>query len=729
MLTAPALVALGLLAGATTVSTNFAPTGLSPVAIAYDPGCGYIFTANSGAFPAAGVGSGLSYVNTATGVLTTIAQGQSIRALAVDAATNDVFLVDGSLSNAYVYSCSSTSGVTFVATFHTPCISNAVAWDPTSSEMWASCPATGFAYWMIDTPTPSVAGVIPVPGGTNALAFDPANHDMLVASTPVNTVSAIGSSGSNLNTIVWTKAVGTAPVALAFDSENSWMYVVNQAAGTVSALKSTGALAGTVTVGSVPVAASYNNVTGHVFVANLAAGTVTDILGTSVVATVTVGTSPIAISNDSATTNMYVLNSNSGTVSVVSPADVVVGSISVGANPTAAIYCPTTVNVWLISTNANQITELPTTVNTPALAAGGAPFALALAPGTGNMFVTLSGANAIEAIAPTNALVASTGLGGSCLPGGPTALAASTGGGDLFAVCTGSDFVQVVDQSDHVVAAINLATAFPGYVHPIAIAYDPYLSLAGCTGFMVVGSSTLAALAPICAATLAPAAATIATTAPTTATGLAFDWGVPNNLFVAEPATATVQAITTGGAALAPIGIAGPASQVAIQNGSTTAAWAPVPGVNTISVVSAAGTGASTNTVYAASAVSYLTFDVATGTMAASAPGTNSELFVAPVAPYGVVTTAALGAGTTPGPSAYNPVDTRVYVVETGTGNVAETLGTSTVFVTLPLFAVATPTGQSAIAYAGTPLGTVPAGNENMYYVTNGVAPPVIWDL
>ncbi|MCI4335369.1 MAG: YncE family protein [Thermoplasmata archaeon] len=723
MLLVPSALVIAFLAGATTVTAVYGPTGNSPVAIAWDPVCGYVFTANAGGTVPAGAGSGLSYL-TPAGVLTNVAQGQSIHALAVDPTNGYVYLVDGAVANVYIYSCPAGGPVSFLAVYHTPCLANALAFDPQSLEMWATCPSNGFAFWLtaavVPPAIPVMGSAIPIPGGSNALAYDPANGDMLIASTPVNTVSAIASSGAGLNTIVWTKAVGTAPLALAYDASDSYMYVVNEVSGTVSVLKPTGASAGTVTVGSLPVAVSYNNASGHIFVANSGTGTVSDILGTTLQATVTVGTSPIALTNDSADTDMYVLNSNSGTVSVISPSDTVVATLTAGANPTAGVYSPTTVNVYIANTNANTLSELPSTVATPVLATGTAPYGLAESVGTGYMFASLTGSNAIESIAPTNALVSTVPFTvGQCGPG-PTAIAGGVGGAAMYAVCTGSDTVVVVSGTGTYVTTINIAATYPTFHNPIAIALDPTMVVGTSgTGDMIVGSASSPYVVAISVALNAPVA--LIATSTTTPTGLLYD-SLPTSdlMFIAEPGVPALQTVNNAAVAGAALHIGVAPTQMALDT-PTGNVWAVAPAASSVAVVNPGNTVRLNLVALAGSGADFVTYDPTALAMAVSAPTTNAVDFVTTGA-YGISTIPLAGA--TPGPSVFDSVDSRLYVVETATGNVAELLASNPLsVVVMPIFALATPTGQADIQFSAIP------GNLNVYYLDSGATPPTIWDI
>jgi YVTN family beta-propeller protein len=684
----PAILALAWYAGANTTLNAYgttAATGGSPVAIAYDSGCANTWTANAAP-------SGYSFF-TPAGVVGGALLGTSLRSLAIDAANGDVYIGDSSADMVYVFTCAGGA----VATIPTPCPPAALAWDPSSSEIWATCHSSGIAFWVSPGPPVAVGGVLPVTGGTDALAYDANSGDMLIASTAVSSVTAV----TSLNTAAWSKAVGAAPVALAYDSATGNMYVVNEAGGSVSVLKPAGGLAGTVTVGSLPVAAVYDVGTGHVFVANSGSGTLTDINGLSVAASVTVGAVPTAVGDDLATSNVYVTNSGAGTVSVVSPGDIVVETFTVGTTPDALTYNGNNFDMWVADTGspvAANVDELPSTVDTPALAAGSTPFAIAFASGA--MYATLPGVNSLEGIGDANSLTGAVLALGPHGCTGPEEIAYSPASGDMYAVCVGSSSVAVTT------LVPNWVTTLGGFTNPNSIVYDPANSE------MLVGSSSTSKVWPISSTNVVGAAIIVGS--QTSPRGMVYD-PASSDVFVADTGSNQVSLITSTNTVATTVGVGTGPSAVALDP-ATNNVWVVCTGSNNVYTLSSTGGFLARTAVPAGSNPDFIAYDPASLSMLVSDPGVNDVSSIT-TASY-TVTNIAMGAGTTPGPMAYDLADGNMYVVDTANSDIGEISATNVLSVTVVTLA-ATATGGGDMEYSPT--------NENLYFVDLGAN--AIWDV
>ena len=180
------------------------------------------------------------------------------------------------------------------------------------------------------TAAPRVIATIGVGDGDAALALNPRNGTVYVASNGSKTVSVInGRTNKVVSTIHIGERSGLAPRWLALSPKTGDLYITNDpgnqhADGTVTVLSGrTSRLIATVGVGHDPGQGVVSPVTGDVYVASqgpTGAGTVTVFSGQTgrAIATVGVGHHPYQMAVSPQTGEVYVPNQSDGTVSVIS---------------------------------------------------------------------------------------------------------------------------------------------------------------------------------------------------------------------------------------------------------------------------------------------------------------------------------------------------------------------------------------------------------------------------
>ena len=687
-------------AGAPNVKSTYSlplPLG-NPVAIGFDPvpcaGNYYTYTAEAGTATSSG------YVGFSTSATLGPAKhttGYGLVAVAFDPITGGAYFAEPGIDT--ILETPNSCGTLQTPTV-SPCPANALAWDMASSQMWATCPSSGFAFW-IDSA--NSMHDLAIPSGSNALAYDPTSQAMLIVSTATNTVTAVESAGTPpINNPAWVAQTGASPVAIAVDTGTGDAYIANEAGNSVTVVSPTGSVVGTVSVGARPVALAYDTANGHMLVANSAGNSVTDIDGTTVVGTVSVGAVPIALQYDPATTNVYVANQGSSSVTVITPADIVATTIGGLTTPTALTYNPINVTVWAADSGASTAVEFTPTIATPTLAAGAGPWALL--PSAGNVYATENGAGAVEAISATNGQPFPTLALTPCT--NPTQLAYSAASGDIYATCPNGNVAWFP-------TALTAATTIGGTAGAGAIAYDA----ATASQEIMVGSLTGGTVYPISSGNVL--GAPIAIPAATAPHGMVYDPG-SSDMFVTSGAAGKVALISTTNTVVATPGVGGAgANPVAVAlDTSTNNVWVACQGANTIVVLSSAGAVLKTITALPAGASpDFITYDPSAGTMVVSDSGT-SGVSVISTSTYSV-TNVATGTGSIPGPSVYNPIDTNVYVVDAATGNVAEVTAGST-----PALLVTIPGPGAAVTQADIQYSSA---NENVYFLDNSAN--AIWAI
>ncbi len=289
----------------------------SPQGVAYDPGRGETFVADS-------AGNNVSVIDDLTrSVVNQISIPDPV-ALAYDTVTNNIYVTSFSTNSVYIVS--------------------------------------GFTLAILQT--------IPVPAGPDAIVFDPVNCDMYVA----NGDNGLGTTVSVI--YACTVVIGayltlsgfSDPVAEAFDSANEQVYVVNEKGDTVTVLRGSSSIVtnlGNISgLGSSPQGIAYDSANGDLYVTNSASNNVSVISGRTdtVVGVLSTGPSPIGVMVVPADGDLYITTrsvSGSGAVTILDPySSLTLNTVPVGSNPLGIALDPVLGEVYVANANSNSVSVL-----------------------------------------------------------------------------------------------------------------------------------------------------------------------------------------------------------------------------------------------------------------------------------------------------------------------------------------------------------------------------------
>lgn len=265
-------------------------------------------------------------------------------------------------------------------------------------------------------PTPGVIATIDVGGSPTAVAFDPVDHNLYVASASPGTVSVIDESGdAGTGKVTTVISVGAYPIALAVDPTNHNVYAANFYGHTLSVIDEsgdadTGQVSATIHLGGPPGTLAVDPFDHKVYISDSNAGTVSviDESGDAGTGRVTPLDLPVndyeAVAVDPSTHQLYVgLSGGSGSDGAVlvvyqsgdPGADTVSATIPVGDGGVIGLAVdssnhnvyvtqeyPDTVSVIDESYDARRGTVIAT------IPVGGEPDALMVDPATHDVYVT-----------------------------------------------------------------------------------------------------------------------------------------------------------------------------------------------------------------------------------------------------------------------------------------------------------------------------------------------------
>lgn len=296
---------VSVISGDTNAVISTLTVGTTPFALAYDSANRAVYVANLSDGTVSVIDGG------SNSVTATVTVGSAPDALLYDPANNYIYVTNADDDTVSVIDGSTNSVVATVSTFGKP---ESLALDSGNGDVYVGDLSTGRVQ-AIDG-TNNVVATIRVGSEPYALAYDPADNEVLAANIGSNSVSVISDV---TNAVTSTVTVGTAPDAILYDPNNEETYVSNIASSNVSIIAS-GVAGPTVTVGSRPYALALDSDNGSIDVADSgsASGAVSIIdPSTNAVTTVKAGISTEAIAYDGSNGEIYAVNNFSGTVSVV----------------------------------------------------------------------------------------------------------------------------------------------------------------------------------------------------------------------------------------------------------------------------------------------------------------------------------------------------------------------------------------------------------------------------
>jgi len=232
------------------------------------------------------------------------------------------------------------------------------------------------------------AATVGTGAGPVAVAINPLSNKIYVANQDGNSVTEIDGATNHSSSI----AVGNYPIALAANPVTNKIYVANYGSNNVTVIDGATNRTTTVNAGARPLAVAVNSATNKIYVANNGGGDVTVIDGvTNSTATIGVGAYPRAVAINQATNTIYVLDSGSNQVSIIDGATNNVSSVAVGTSPSGIALDPVRNRIYVTNTGDNSATIIDgTTLATTTVAVGTSPDAIDVDPLTDKAYLSNS---------------------------------------------------------------------------------------------------------------------------------------------------------------------------------------------------------------------------------------------------------------------------------------------------------------------------------------------------
>jgi YVTN family beta-propeller protein len=482
------IIALGILSGAiglapaalaqTVTTTVF--SGAAPIAVAVNPATNSIYVANQSA-------NTVTVINGATNNTFSVPVGSSPAAIAVDPVTDQIYVAN--LGSATVTVIDGPTNNTSTLNLPAGSAPTAVAVDSTTNKIYVADQIAGTGSVTVingasDTPAvaATVATSIALAGGTEpyALGVNPVTDLIYVATQSGGSGGATIINGAT-NSVSGTVATGSGSSALAVNPVTNTIYVANQGASSVTVINGATNATATVGVGTNPTAIGVNPVTALAYVANSGgAGSVSVISGTSVTATIAIGTvlspaAPSALAVDSTSDEIYVANySNSnGSVSAINGAtNAVSAPLATGAGPHALAVNPVTNKVYVADLGTSIVTVIDGATNaaiigTPA-ATGTSPFAGVANPTADQVYIANFGSADVSVFNAASTIIATVAVGTNA-NADPVALAVNPATNRVYVANQGDSDVTMLDATVNPPAATNI----PVGNEPAALAANP----------------------------------------------------------------------------------------------------------------------------------------------------------------------------------------------------------------------------------------------------------------
>lgn len=303
-----------------------------------------------------------------------IAAGRGPHAVAVNSATNRVYIANADSDSVTVLEDTGGGGVVAVANVATGTTPYAVAVNSLTNRIYVAN-ADSDTVTVIDGATNSTieveTGSLPM-----AIAVNPATNKIYVANLGSDTVTVIDGAAPGTNTL--TVQVGESPFALAINEAANKIYVANVDDDTLTIIDGATNSVSAISTGAGPNALAVNPLTGSVYVADFYSNTVTVTDGTTR-STLNVGVTPTAVEVNPATGIIYVANTSSNSVTVIDGATHSLSTVAVGAGPAALAVNAQTNQIYVANYHSNDVTVIDgASLTTSTIAAGRNPIAVAV---------------------------------------------------------------------------------------------------------------------------------------------------------------------------------------------------------------------------------------------------------------------------------------------------------------------------------------------------------------
>jgi YVTN family beta-propeller protein len=342
-------LAASLFAAAQTLVTTVT-VGNDPVAVAVNTATNKIYVVNQNS-------NNMTIIDGATNNPSSIMTGSAPDAVAVNSVTNMIYVANGS-SNSVTVVNGATYNTTTAAVGSYP---DAIAVNPATNKIYVAN-YYGNSVTVIDGVTNRPTNSVSVGTHPFALEVNSLTNMIYVADEGSNDVAVINGQTNSVITL----PVGIAdPEALAIDPITDFIYVAsaNYNSNTIAVINGATNSVTNVTVGNRPAAVAVDPVSSQVYVANDGDGTVSviDEASLSILATVPVGSSPISIDIDVVTNKAYIANAVwDGTVTMIDGNTFSTVTVSIGTAtwPYAIVMNPQTNSAYVANMVGNSVSVI-----------------------------------------------------------------------------------------------------------------------------------------------------------------------------------------------------------------------------------------------------------------------------------------------------------------------------------------------------------------------------------
>ena len=432
--------ATGSTAAAVSTTVN---VGTQPSSIAVNAATNEIYVANTGS-------NNVTVINGGTNQTTTIQDpnGSGPIAVGINAGTNTVYVANSGASPAFagsvsVFNGASNSLITNIALGTDP---TALSVNEITNQIYVT--NLGSNNLSVINGASNTASFLVTGQGPAAIAVNPVSDKIYVANSSTTNVTVVDGASNSIATF----STGNQPFALAVAPDTNKVYVANYGGDSVTVI---GASNTTVTSGHEPYAVAVNPANDKVYVLNNGSGNVTIIKTDNTTTTVGVGSVPTAVAINPTTNRVYVANNVDWNVSVIdSGTDTVVDTVSVGKFPGAIAVNAVTNKIYVADGGTNTVTVINgTNDNASSVTVGNYPSALAVDPISNEIYVLNAGDQTVSIISGAGDTVVGVPI---AVGSGPTAIAVNPLTNKIYVVNSASNTVTVIDGVTNATTALSV---------------------------------------------------------------------------------------------------------------------------------------------------------------------------------------------------------------------------------------------------------------------------------
>jgi YVTN family beta-propeller protein len=602
----------------------------------------------------------------------TLSAGTNPNAVAVNPATNKIYVANYNSSNVTVIDGATCATATVTAGTN-PC---AVAVNPVSNMIyianWGSNDVTVIDGGDNSTSTISV-GINPV-----GLAVNPVTNKIYVANRNSNTVSVINGATGTVDT---TLSSGIYPFRVAVNPVTNKIYVVGSYLMVIDGATNGTAL---INVGNGPRVVAVNAVTNKIYVANDLDYKVNEVNGvTHSITQVATANMPYAMAVNPVTNKIYVTDNSGNNVLAIDGGDHSVDTVAAGSGPTDLAVNPVTNKIYIANEAGNNVTVINGADNsTSTVAAGSGPIAVVVNPVNNKVYVANYSSDNVTVMDGASNVTTTVATGAN-----PNAVAINPVTNNIYVTNNATANVTVIDGATNGTNNVTVGTT------PRALTVNPvtnkiYVANNGSNNVTVIDGVTNDTA--IVAAGTGPYA--VALNPVTNRIYVANN--VSNNVTVIDGATNDTATIGVGNSPCAvsvnpvtnKVYVTNSASaNITVIDGTTNETLTVAAGTTPISVtvnpvankIYAANYGSKNVTVIDGATNGTATIGVGNGPCAVSVNSVTNKIYVANYGGANVTVidgvtndTTVLSAGTNPNNVAVNPVTNKIYVTNRGSDNV-----------------------------------------------------------